>query len=403
MRLGSYAIYTIRMLDNSHTAPLSLYLHVPFCGTRCTYCAFNTYTNAESQIPAYVAALCNELYWLGSVVQQPLHTLFFGGGTPSLLSPSQIANILATCRTAFEVLPDAEITLEVNPISVTGDYFEQVRALGVNRLSIGMQSTHSGELRLMARDHDVEAVPRTVRAARAAGFENLSLDLIFALPYQTLAMWLESVQAALALQPQHLSMYALELESGTPMTRDVGRGRLPLPDDDLAAEMYEAADGLAAQHGLFQYEISNWAHPDKECRHNLQYWHNLPYLGVGAGAHGYAGGIRYSTVRPIPQYIARASGQSAPLPFPFTAAVDTYEVIDAQTAMLEHLFTGLRLVRQGVRDSEFRARFGVSLLAQFGRPFARLRDQGLLHQEGDVWRLTDAARLISNRVFAALF
>lgn len=403
MRLGSYAIYMIRMLDNSHTTPLSLYLHVPFCATRCTYCAFNTYTNAQAQIPAYVAALCNELYWLGSAVQQPLHTLFFGGGTPSLLSSSQIANILATCRTAFEVLPDAEITLEVNPISVTSDYFEQVRALGVNRLSIGMQSAHSSELRLMARDHDLAAVLRTVRAARAAGFENLSLDLIFALPYQTLEMWLESVQAALALQPQHLSMYALELESGTPMTRDVGRGRLPLPDDDLAAEMYEAADALAAQHGLFQYEISNWAQSGKECRHNLQYWHNLPYLGAGAGAHGYANGVRYSTVRPIPEYIARASLQSAPLPFPFTAAVEAHEHIDTQTAMLEHLFTGLRLVRQGVRDSEFTARFGVSLLEQFGRPFAMLRDQGLLRQDGDVWRLTDAARLISNRVFAALF
>ncbi len=391
------------MLDNSHTAPLALYLHVPFCSTRCTYCAFNTYTNAEAYIPAYVAALCNELHWLGSVVQQPLHTLFFGGGTPSLLSPSQIANILATCHTAFAVLPEAEITLEVNPSSVTGDYFEQVRALGVNRLSIGMQSAHNSELRLMARDHDPEALPRTVRAARAAGFENLSLDLIFALPYQTLEMWLESVQAALALQPQHLSMYALELESGTPMTRDVGRGRLPLPDDDLAAEMYEAADALAAQHGLFQYEISNWAQHGKACRHNLQYWHNLPYLGVGAGAHGYANSIRYSTVRAIPQYIARASGQGAPLPFPFTAAVEAHEHIDAHTAMLEHLFTGLRLVRQGVRDSEFTARFGVSLLEQFGSAFTRLRDQGLLHQEGDVWRLTDAARLISNRVFAALF
>lgn len=385
-----------------HTQALSLYLHVPFCKTRCTYCAFNTYTNAEAYLPAYVAALCAELRWLGSATRQPVHTIFFGGGTPSLLSPSQIANILQTCRAAFQILPEAEITLEVNPLNASDAYFEQVRAAGVNRLSIGMQSIHRSELRLMARDHDADAVPRTVRAARAAGFQNINLDLIFALPYQTLAMWLESLQAALALQPQHLSLYALELESGTAMTRDVERGRLPLPDDELAAEMYEAADELLTQHGLLQYEISNWARPSWECRHNLQYWHNLPYLGVGAGAHGYAEGVRYSIVRPIPRYIALACAQDAPLPFPFTAAVEWHEHIDAQTAMLEHLFTGLRLVRQGVRDSAFKARFGVSLLDVFGEPFAKLSAQGLLQHDGEHWRLSRAARLISNRVFAAL-
>jgi oxygen-independent coproporphyrinogen-3 oxidase len=385
-----------------HTQALSLYLHIPFCKTRCTYCAFNTYTNAEAYLPAYVAALCNELRWLGHVTQQPVHTIFFGGGTPSLLSPSQIANILQTCRAAFQISPEAEITLEVNPLSASDAYFAQVRAAGVNRLSIGMQSVHRSELRLMARDHDVDAVPRTVRAARAAGFENINLDLIFALPYQTLGMWLESLQAALALQPQHLSLYALELESGTAMTRDVERGRLPLPDDELAAEMYEAADELLAQHGFLQYEISNWARSGWECRHNLQYWHNLPYLGAGAGAHGYADGVRYAIVRPIPRYIALASAQDAPLPFPFTASVEWHERIDAQTAMLEHLFTGLRLVRQGVRDSEFKARFGVALSEVFGEPFAKLRTQGLLQHEGDAWRLSRSARLISNRVFAAL-
>jgi oxygen-independent coproporphyrinogen-3 oxidase len=385
-----------------HTQALSLYLHVPFCKTRCTYCAFNTYTNAEAYLPAYVAALCNELRWLGHVTQQPVHTIFFGGGTPSLLSPSQIANILQTCRAAFQISPEAEITLEVNPLSASDAYFARVRAAGVNRLSIGMQSVHRSELRLMARDHDADAVPRTVRAARAAGFENINLDLIFALPYQTLPMWLESLQAALALQPQHLSLYALELESGTAMTRDVERGRLPLPDDELAAEMYEAADELLAQHGFLQYEISNWARSGWECRHNLQYWHNLPYLGAGAGAHGYADGVRYAIVRPIPRYIALASAQDAPLPFPFTASVEWHERIDAQTAMLEHLFTGLRLVRQGVRDSEFKARFGVALSEVFSEPFAKLRAQGLLQHEGDAWRLSRSARLISNRVFAAL-
>ncbi len=390
------------MLDNSHASPLALYLHIPFCKTRCTYCAFNTYTHAEAHQPAYVAALCNELAWLGTATPLPLHTIFFGGGTPSLLDPSQIANILQTCQRAFQILPEPEITLEVNPFSAADGYFERIRAAGVNRLSIGMQSAHPSELRLMARDHDSQAVPRTVRAARAAGFTNINLDLIFGLPYQTLPMWQESLHAALDLQPQHLALYALELESGTVMTRDVGRGRLPLPDEDLAAEMYEMADAMLTQHGLLQYEISNWARPGFECRHNLQYWRNLPYLGVGAGAHGCANGMRYSIVRPIRRYIALAGAQRAPMPFPFTASVEWHEQIDKPTAMLEHLLTGLRLVRQGVCESEFQARFGVGLLEVFGTPFQRLCQQGLLEREGETWRLTASARLISNRVFAAL-
>ncbi len=390
------------MLSDSDNQPLALYLHIPFCRTRCTYCAFNTYTNAEAYIPAYVAALCNELQWLGAATPLPVHTIFFGGGTPSLLSPAHIAHILQTCRSAFHILPEAEITLEVNPARPPDDYFERLRASGVNRLSLGMQSAHSGELRLMARDHDADALPRTVAAARAAGFNNLNLDLIFGLPYQSLAMWRESLCAALDLQPQHLALYALELESGTPMTRDVMRGRLPLPDEDLAAEMYELADAMLAERGFQQYEISNWARPGWECRHNLQYWRNLPYLGVGAGAHGYADAVRYAVVRPILRYIALAAAQSAPLPFPFTASVEWHERIDPPTAMLEHLFTGLRLVRQGVREADFQARFGVALGEAFGAPLQQLRDQGLLRYEDATWRLTDSARLISNRVFAAL-
>jgi len=378
---------------------LSLYLHVPFCGTRCTYCAFNTYTNAETLIPAYVTALCRELAWLGTGTTQLLHTIYFGGGTPSLLSPDQIAAILATCRRAFHVTPDVEITVEVNPGSIDGAYLSQLYNTGVNRLSIGMQSAHAQELRMFARQHGVDATARTVQDARAAGFTNVSLDLIYGVPHQTLEMWRASVEAALALQPDHLSMYALGLESGTPMARWVDRGWLPAPDDDLAADMYELADDLTTAAGLVQYEISNWAKPGAACRHNLQYWRNLPYLGVGAGAHGYVNSIRYEVVRPIQRYIDLAMQPTYPQTFPLTPTVEHSEPINTIAAMSEHMMTGLRLIGEGVSVAGFAARFGVPIHAVYGGAIEQLTGYGLLHQAGDSLQLTPRARLLSNQVF----
>jgi oxygen-independent coproporphyrinogen III oxidase len=377
----------------------SLYLHIPFCGTRCTYCAFNTYTNAEALITPYTTAMCRELTWLAGRTYRPLHTIYFGGGTPSLLPPEEVARILDTCRQGFQATADAEITLEANPGSIDHDYLCRLRDAGVNRLSIGMQSAHTQELRLFARQHGVDAVATTVDAARRAGFDNLSLDLIYGVPHQTLDMWRESVAAALALNPDHLSMYALGLEDGTPMARWVDRGWLPPPDDDLAADMYELADQMACSAGLAQYEISNWAKPGCACRHNLQYWRNEPYLGVGAGAHGYAAGIRYEVIRPIQRYIDLAMHQDAPLPFPLTATVERYERIDVPDAMAEHMMTGLRLIDEGVNVRDFHRRFGLTVHDIYGGTLNWLTRYGLLQQDGDLLRLTARARLLSNQVF----
>ncbi len=377
----------------------SLYLHVPFCGTRCTYCAFNTYIHAEGLIMPYIGAMCHELTWLAQTTPQPLHTIYFGGGTPSLLPAEAVARILDTCRQGFEVTNDAEITLEANPGAIDRGYLTALRESGVNRLSIGMQSAHTQELRLFARQHGVEAVARTVEDARRAGFDNVSLDLIYGVPQQTLAMWRESVSAALALNPEHLSMYALGLETGTPMARWVERGWLPTPDDDLAADMYDVADEMVSAAGLVQYEISNWARPGFACRHNLQYWRNDPYLGVGAGAHGYAGGIRYEIVKPIQRYIDLATRQDRPLPFPLTPTVERYEVIDVPGAMAEHMMTGLRLVEEGVSAEGFYRRFGRSLREVYGGVLDWLSECNLLRQDGDQIRLTPRARLLSNQVF----
>src|SRR5450432_798585 len=331
------------------TSPsLVLYLHIPFCSVRCTYCAFNLYTKAEALIPTYVQVLCHELEWLGQATNQPVATIYLGGGTPSLLDPAQVAQILATCRAAFTVNNAAEITLEANPESVDERTLQALRASGITRLSLGMQSAQATELRLFARQHDHQTVEAAMTSARRSGFENVSLDLIYGAPRQTLTAWQYSVEAALALQPNHLSMYALILEPETAMTRRIERGGLPRPDDDLAADMYDLADELVSAAGLPQYEISTWARPGAECQHNLHYWRNLPYLGVGAGAHGYAGGLRYEVARSLKGYIERAKCQSAAMPFPLTATADHIEAIDQRTAMAEHMITGLRLLREGI-------------------------------------------------------
>ncbi len=378
----------------------ALYLHIPFCGVQCTYCAFNVYTRRETLIPAYVEALCREIGWVGRAATSPppLHTIYLGGGTPSLLTAAQVARILRACRAAFVVTPDAEITLEANPGGLDAAYFEDLRACGVNRLSIGMQSAHAAELRLFARDHGVVQVAETMAAARAAGFDNISLDLMYGIPRQTVAMWGASLDAALALQPDHLSLYALQLESGTPLARWVMGGRLPNPDDDLAADMYEAADSTLIAAGFEQYEISTWARPGYECRHNLQYWRNEPFLGAGAGAHGCAGGVRYQVVRDLETYIARANSQNTVLPFPHTAAVDSFEPVSDNQAMDDTLMTGLRLLREGVGRSDFAARYGVSLESVFGEALAKVAPYDMLDLSDDRIRLKPRARLISNQV-----
>lgn len=381
--------------------PISLYFHIPFCAVRCTYCAFNVVTNAERHIPAYLTAICNEARWCGLATRGKVHTIYLGGGTPSLLSPAQIGQILDACRDNFDLTPDIEISMEINPGLLPDGYFEGLRETGVNRLSVGMQSAQDDELRLMRRDHQAEAVPRTISAARRAGFSNISLDLIFGLPNQTLDSWLETLTEALSLRPDHLSMYALELEDRTAMTFQVNRGRLPAPDEDLSAAMYESADQHAAQAGFAQYEISNWAIPGFECRHNIQYWHYGPYLGFGAGAHGFASGIRYETVRSLRRYIEQASAQNTVYDFPLTTAVEHHEVISPEVAMAEYLFTGLRMVRDGISEADFVARFGRTLDEAFGGPIEALIAQELLIREGGRMRLSSAARLISNRVSLA--
>jgi len=406
--------------------PTSLYLHIPFCVHRCGYCDFNTYAGLEDLIPAYVQALRAEIAWAGETgcaaygEKPAVHTVFFGGGTPSLLAAEALEAILAQIAASFNLLPQAEITLEANPGTLSLEYLRALRQTGANRLSLGVQSAHPGELRLLERQHDYPAVTHSVSWARQAGFNNLNLDLIFGLPEQPLENWQRTLELALGLGPEHFSLYALSLEHGTPFGRYAARGLLSSPDADIAADMYEYATERLARDNYTQYEISNWAHaavssspaadwrsPALACQHNLQYWRNRPYLGLGAGAHGYAAGVRTVNVLSPAAYIERftvrsRTGQMERSEFPRTPATQSAQIIDREAEIGETMMMGLRLVREGVANETFYQRFGQDLEGIFGKQIEHLTGQGLLEWAGGpqrILRLTQRGRLLGNRVF----
>ena len=397
------------MLSCLYMQAHSLYFHIPFCKRRCAYCDFNTYAGMERWIPAYLDALCREIKLVaGSIPDHlPVHTVFFGGGTPSLLPIEGIGRILEESARSFAFQPEMEITLEANPGTLSLEYLQGLREIGVNRLSLGMQSAHPQELKLLTRLHDYPEVIQSVSWARQAGFDNLSLDLIFGLPGQSLERWQQSLDLALGLAPEHISLYSLIVEEGTPMFSWSARGLVDLPDNDRAADMYELAMSRLELAGYTQYEISNWAVRGvndelRSCRHNLQYWRGLPYLGFGAGAHGYARGWRTADVNPIREYIQR-SMQGESQPFPRSPANASAHAVEFEDEVGEFMMVGLRLTDEGVSERIFNDRFGISLAEKYARPVARLAHAGLVEwagENGDLHlRLTRRGRLLGNQVF----
>jgi oxygen-independent coproporphyrinogen III oxidase len=382
----------------------SIYLHIPFCRHRCGYCDFNTYAGIENRIPAYIEALCQEIRKVSQASGQlfPVHTIFWGGGTPSLIPTELLEQVLSVISESFELLPGLENTLEANPGTVTPAYLQALRGLGFNRISYGMQSARPDELRLLERQHTIQDVIEAVRWSREAGFDSLNLDLIYALPGQTLDDWQHTLEFAIRLQPEHLSLYSLTIEEGTPMARWRSRGLIPEPEEDTAADMYEWAGERLEGAGFEQYEISNWARRDASgsllaCRHNLQYWQDRPYFGFGAGAHGYIGDTRMANARGVNGYIRMVQELSANYPTG-PAAVDTWPV-DDRTAMQETMMVGLRLVQAGVTRASFAGRFGRSLDEVFHPEIQDLVGKGLLEDDGERVRLTRRGRLLGNRVF----
>ena len=378
----------------------SLYLHIPFCRHRCAYCDFNTYARQEDSIPAYVDALCREISAVGqSRPGLAVGTIFFGGGTPSLLSAADYRQIFASLRTSFELLPQAEISLEANPGTVSSDYLHVLREVGFNRISYGVQSANPEELRMLERIHAYSDVVDAVTWSRQAGFDNLNLDLIYGLPEQTLERWQHTVELICGLRPEHISAYALTLEHGTPFGRWAAKGLLPIPDPDLAAEQYEWSMQFLAAKGYQQYEISNWSQPGRQCQHNLQYWRNLDYLGLGAGAHGYAGGFRYSNVLRIKTYIERCAQEPGGLPFPLSSATVNQHRNSPRDDMQETMLTGLRLTSEGISAPVFYERFGQRLGDVFGPEIEKMVNYGLLEWAAETLRLTVRGRLLGNQVF----
>jgi oxygen-independent coproporphyrinogen III oxidase len=383
-------------------------VHIPFCQHRCSYCDFNTYENLNWIIPSYGKALCREIELLAAEGKNNLsiHTVFFGGGTPSVLPLNVLAEILETITDCFDLVPGSEISLEANPGTLSPDYLKSIKHLGINRLSIGMQSANPEELHLLERTHNYRDVINSFWGARQAGFDDINLDLIFGLPDQTFESWKKSLELAIGLNPTHFSLYALTLEEGTAMNTWVDKGRISLPDPDLAADMYDWACYRLDKAGYLQYEISNWAlstdtDDDYMCKHNLQYWRNLPYLGVGAGAHGFANGFRTANVLSPVVYIQRCmDGQVYSLPQ--TPAVEHLQVINTATEMAETMLMGLRLVREGISKDRFYQRFGQNLEDVFPDQITVLIADGLLEwvdEHGERLRLTPRGRLLGNQVF----
>ncbi len=371
-----------------------IYLHIPFCRARCSYCDFNTYVGLDALFAPYVDALRREILAKGGVGEAkderaPADTIFFGGGTPSLLCPDQLGLLIRACREAFNLPERCEITVECNPGTVSVDYLCALRAEGVNRLSFGAQSANPDELRLLSREHGWDEVRAAIAAARAAGFDNINLDLIFGLPDQSLRSWQRTVEAALELDPDHISLYALTIEVGTPMHDWTRRGEVPLPDPDLAADMYEFAEHALGRAGFEHYEISNWCKPGRACAHNLIYWHNEPYHGFGAGAHGSTIRRRYWKVKRPADYIARIA-QGAPVEL-------GSEEIDEATSRGETMMLGLRLLREGVDQARFAERYGAPVAHFYARALEQGVTQGLLEVTDERIWLTARGRFVSNQ------
>ncbi len=372
---------------------LGVYLHIPFCRSKCRYCDFTSFAGQEELMASYVAALIKEIKLQSAALSDyVVDTIFFGGGTPTLVGAAMVHEILETLARYYRIDPQAEITVEGNPATVEQGEPALLRRAGVNRFSLGAQSFNEKLLRVLGRIHNSDDVLRTYENLRSAGFANINLDLIYGVPYQTHAAWLADLQKAILLKPEHLSLYGLQLEEGTPLERDVIQGRLSEPDEDETARMYISADALAVESGYHHYEISNFAMPGRECRHNLKYWHYQPYIGFGCAAHSFVAGVRTANVASLADYLERmAKGQ--------TAAI-AQEHICGSEEISEYAMLAFR-TSKGVNEAEFRRRFGTELNLMMPKVEDFLHE-GLLVRENGAVRMTPKAWQISNFILARI-
>ncbi|HIF42709.1 MAG TPA: radical SAM family heme chaperone HemW [Dehalococcoidia bacterium] len=388
---------------------MGLYVHVPFCKTKCPYCDFNTYQGIENLIEPFLPAITSEITcWGDALAHPPVKSVFFGGGTPSYLPQGDIERILVAIQSSFQVDPAAEISIEANPGDLDEAACAGILNQGVNRLSIGVQSLDNDLLNLLGRRHQASEAVEAFQSARQAGFDNVNLDLMYGLPNQSMEQWQKTLSSLIELTPEHISLYALTIEEGTPMHRWAAEGKIPEPDSDLAADMYQHAREVLAEAGYHHYEISNWSLPGRACEHNLVYWENGPYLGVGPGAHSRLGDYRFWTVLSPRDYNTKAATWADSGVQPLADLVETalqgiptlggWEHLSLETTCSETMFLGLRLL-DGLNLSEASAIAGTDLAKKFQTPIQECLNLGLLEQDGDCLKLTKQTYLVANQAF----
>jgi len=380
--------------DISENMPAGIYLHIPFCRSRCSYCDFATdvYKNAET-VERYVHALTTEISRF-SLDAEMVETIYFGGGTPSLLTARQLENILDAIHKKFSVNSEIELTMEMNPATVSLETLREYRNSGVNRASFGAQTFDDTELKRLGRKHTAADVRETIELLRKSGFDNVSFDLIAGLPRQTLQNWEHNLNEALKLRPEHLSLYLLEIHEGTPLAEQIRTSRQPQPDEDLSAEMYELMIEKTSEAGYEQYEISSFALPGFESKHNSKYWLFDPVYAFGVSAHSFDGkNRRWANERDTAKYVELIESGEKP-----TAEMN---VLDRKDVRGEYAFLRLRLAR-GLDLAEYKFRFGVDLREEYLSEWERLEDAGLVEFTGGNIKLTRKGMLYSNEVFAVL-
>lgn len=372
-----------------------VYIHIPFCRSRCSYCDFATGMYESSLAERYVRALTREISGFANAAgNQEIDTIYFGGGTPSLLLPAQVETILSAVGKRFIIPADAELTMEMNPGELRLDALREFRGLGINRASFGAQTFDDRELKHLGRTHTAADIRQTFHHLRQAGFDNISFDLIAGLPGQTLEVWTHNLDEALRLRPEHLSLYLLEVHEGTPLADQIKRGGRPQPDEDLAAEMYRVLVQKVCAAGYQHYEISNFCLPEYESRHNTKYWTGAPYYGFGCSAHSYDGEARrWANQRDAARYLELIESVQSPV-------VETIDLSE-DDKRAESVFLGMRLL-SGISLNDYRQRFGADITDDHTDEIARLREAGLIEFHHDLMRLTSSGALLSNEVFARL-
>ncbi len=357
-----------------------IYIHIPFCRKKCKYCDFVSYSGREDMTDAYIEALAGEAR---GYMGEKTDTIFIGGGTPSALTPEQIRAVTKICHDTFDIIDGCEFTIEANPGTLDGGKTTAMLEGGINRISVGVQSFNDAELGGIGRIHNAATAYNTILRLKKEGFSNINIDLMTALPYQTMESLKNSLKTAVSLPVSHISAYSLIIEDGTALEKEYSRGELILPDDDLDREMYAYTVDFLRENGFLQYEISNFAKNGCECRHNIKYWTGEEYIGLGAAAHSYIGGRRFYNVSDLEEYIKGAPRKTV--------------LLTRMDKISEFMITGLRMTR-GISSVEFKKRFGESINDMFGEKLRRFTELGLMNFDGDCYSLTRRGIDISNSV-----